>query len=267
MQGWFDIGVNLGDKRLANDTTIPDAIAADVQLLAATGTTVTESQNNLALAEQYPNHVYCTAGVHPHYAKDVSEDYLEQLAALASHSAVVAIGECGLDFNRNFSPPDVQLDVFEAQLKLAVKLKMPVFLHERDAFDQQVELLSRYRKDLVGGVAHCFTGNREQLLKYVELDLYVGVTGWVCDPKRGEDLRDAVQALPLNNLVLETDAPYLFPKTLKPKSSTNRPQNLPHIAEQLASIMNVSVEDLQSHAMKNSLALFGIEERVDGFCE
>ena len=259
MTGWFDIGVNLGDKRLVGGDTIPNAIAAGVGLLAATGTDVEESRQNLALAEQYPEHVFCTAGVHPHYAKDVASDYLNQLAVLAEHPSVVAIGECGLDFNRNFSPAQQQLAVFEQQLALAVELKLPVFLHERDAFAQQLELLARYRADLVGGVAHCFTGDRQQLEAYVDLGLYIGITGWVCDPKRGEALRDAVQALPLENLVLETDAPYLFPKTLKPRSSTNKPEYLPHIAEQLAGIMDVSVEQIRQSAMTNSLRLFNLD--------
>lgn len=256
MSYWFDIGVNLTNERLPTHEVVERAIESDVMKMAVTGTDLQESASALLLSKQYPGNLVSTAGIHPHYAKDVPADYIEQLRKLASDPKVVAIGECGLDFNRNFSPPEQQLNVFEEQLRLAVELKKPVFLHERDAFDAQLKLLQIYRSELVGGVVHCFTGNIDQMKAYLELDLFIGVTGWLCDQKRGSQLRDAVTELPLSHVLLETDAPYLMPKTLKTKKRQNEPANLPHIAEHLANLMDVELQLLQAHCAANSQTLF-----------
>jgi TatD DNase family protein len=174
----------------------------------------------------------------------------------------VAIGECGLDFNRNFSTPEQQLLAFEQQLKLACELDLPVFLHERDAFDPQIELLTKYHKELKGGVVHCFTGNIEQMSRYLDLGLYIGITGWVCDLKRGQALRDAVKSLPLNRILLETDAPYLRPKGLannrKVDNGNNEPAYLPYIAEEVAGLMATDINTIQVASLNNTQTLFNI---------
>ena len=268
-----DIGVNLTNNRFNDDwqDTVHRASNAGVTKLIITGTDIQESRDALAMAEQLPEHCYATVGIHPHYAKDAvgepetstnsQHTYQESLLELAKHPKAVAIGECGLDFNRNFSPPEVQKQVFTAQLDIAVATQKPVFLHERDAFDTQLPILRAYRDKLVGGVVHCFTGNTEQILAYLDLDFYIGITGWLCDPKRGKNLRDAVQHLPLNRLLLETDAPYLMPKTLASGSKRNEPENLPHILEQLADILpsEHSAADIAKASYQNSVALFGLE--------
>ena len=259
MAGWFDIGVNLTDKRLSDPAILDRAQVAGVTHMAITGTSIEESRQAIELARLHPGVLCCTAGIHPHYAKDAAPDYLDQLRALALQPEVVAIGECGLDFNRNFSPPDTQLQVFESQLALAAELNMPVFLHERDAFDEQLVLLKRYRDRIPGGVAHCFTGNAEQMKAYLALDLHIGITGWLCDQKRGNALRDAVPQLPLDKVLLETDAPYLMPKTLKTGSRNNEPANLPHIGQSLADLMGLDVDTLKSSSYLNSLKLFGLD--------
>src|SRR5690606_18676647 len=182
---------------------------------------------------------------------------------LAHHPNVKAIGECGLDFNRNFSPKNVQLSVFEAQLELTAELKLPVFLHERDAFDQQINLLKKYRSRLVGGVAHCFTGNRAQMEQYLQLDLYIGITGWLCDDKRGSDLQTAIKHLPLERLLLETDAPYLAPKTLKPKVSTNEPCFLPEVARYFAEITQQPLASVIELSYANAQTLFNLNLQFD----
>ncbi|MCV2884585.1 TatD family hydrolase [Aestuariibacter sp. AA17] len=258
MSSWFDIGVNLSDPRLSETSTITNAFTAGVECMVGIGTSVEESRLANQRAVEYPNRVFSTAGIHPHYAKDATPRFIDDLRQLASQPSVIAVGECGLDYNRNFSPKVDQLRVFEAQLALACELKLPVFLHERDAFDDQIMLLKMYQKDLVGGVAHCFTGTREEMLVYLELGLYIGITGWVCDDKRGQALQSAVKCLPLDRIVLETDAPYLFPKTLKPKSRTNVPANLPHIAKYVAALMEVDVPNLQNAAWQNTLSLFNL---------
>ena len=262
---WFDIGVNLGNERFDVEAVLARSNAAGVSSMMLTGTSVAESQKALELCRQYPPTLYSTAGVHPHYASEFNQQAYAALFALCQAPQVVAVGECGLDFNRNFSTPQQQLHAFEQQLQLACELKLPVFLHERDAFDEQVRLLKKYRAKLVGGVAHCFTGNITQMQTYLELDLYIGITGWVCDLTRGLALREAVKSLPLNRLMLETDAPYLRPKGLannrKLDNGNNEPAYLPYIAEQLAAICEIDIQLIKQHSYANSQALFGLRKQ------
>lgn len=259
---WCDVGVNFTDTRLAFQPVFERALAADVELMIVTGTSLEKSHQAEKLASTYPANLFATVGVHPHHASQFTQQTVNQLQDLAKSSHVVAIGECGLDFNRNFSTPNEQLFAFEQQLKLAGELGLPVFLHERDAFDAQIELLTKYRHQLKGGVVHCFTGDVEQMMRYLELDLYIGITGWLCDLKRGQALRDAVNSLPLNRILLETDAPYLRPKGLpnnrKVDNGNNEPAYLPFIAEEVAKLMAVDVKTLQIAAQANTQALFAI---------
>lgn len=263
-----DIGVNLTNNRFNDDwqDTVKRAVAVGVNKLIITGTDMLESEAALAQANALPENCFATVGIHPHDAKSAVDErgipnFQGQMAQLLSNTKAVAVGECGLDFNRNFSPKENQLAVFEAQLVLACEHQLPVFLHERDAFEEQYQLLSKYRKDLVGGVAHCFTGSLEQMQAYLDLDLYIGITGWLCDPKRGKALREAVAHLPLTRLLVETDAPYLTPKTLKSSAKRNEPENLPHIVEELATLLPgaPSTEDVAQASYKNSLSLFNLE--------
>ncbi|WJG09096.1 TatD family hydrolase [Aliiglaciecola sp. LCG003] len=261
MPHWFDIGVNIPDRRLPVEETISSALELDVTGLVSIGTSIAQSVECVALAKQFPHRIVATVGVHPHNAKDTQAGFITQMKHLALQDQVVAIGECGLDFNRNFSPADTQQIVFEQQLQLACELNLPVYLHERDAFETQIALLKRYSDDLSGGVVHCFTGNQQQLEQYLDLGFYIGVTGWVCDPKRGQDLREALHYLPLDRLLLETDSPYLRPKSLKGKSSSNHPANLPHIAEYIANLLQLDLQLLKQASWCNTMAVFGLEAR------
>jgi TatD DNase family protein len=259
---WCDIGVNFTDKRLLFKSVFKRALAADVNHIIITGTSLNKSQLAIELAQQYPSHLSTTVGVHPHDASQFNAQTLNVLKTLAKSNSVVAIGECGLDFNRNFSTPEQQLLAFEQQLKLACELDLPVFLHERDAFDTQIELLTKYHKELKGGVVHCFTGNIEQMSRYLDLGLYIGITGWVCDLKRGQALRNAVKSLPLNRILLETDAPYLRPKGLannrKVDNGNNEPAYLPYIAEEVAGLMATDINTIQVASLNNTQTLFNI---------
>ncbi|MGK0268068.1 MAG: TatD DNase family protein, partial [Paraglaciecola sp.] len=214
------------------------------------------------LAQQYPNHLWTTVGVHPHDASQFTTQTIDDLRNLAKSTRVVAIGECGLDFNRNFSTPEQQCFAFEQQLKLACELGLPVFLHERDAFEVQIELLTQYRQDLHGGVVHCFTGDIEQMKRYLDLGLYIGITGWICDLNRGQALRHAIKSLPLDKILLETDAPYLRPKGLannrKVDNGNNEPAYLPYIAREVAGLMETDIKVLQLASQMNTQALFNI---------
>lgn len=259
MEAWFDVGVNMPDKRLDPETTLQHALEKGVHHMLLIGTSYPHSAEAAKLAEQYPINMLSTAGVHPHNAKDVSSHFIDELRHLAANPKVVAIGECGLDFNRNFSPADQQLSVFEQQLQLACEIQLPVYLHERDAFEQQFALLEKYRKDLPAAIVHCFTGNLEQMQAYASLGCYFGITGWVCDPKRGEDLRTALPHISIDKLLLETDAPYLKPKTLKTKSRNNEPATIPHIAQFVAELLDVDVQYLKHHCWRNTLSVLNLE--------
>lgn len=256
---YCDIGVNLTNKRFSDDLdeVIARSLSANVNALLLTGTSEAESKQALTLALAYPHCCWSTAGIHPHDAAQASPNFQQNLSTLAGHHKVVAIGECGLDFNRNFSPKTAQLNVFEGQLEVAKQLAMPVFLHERDAFDEQFALLQRYAG--LTGVAHCFTGTVQQMHHYLDLGLYIGITGWLCDPKRGTALREAVKTLPLERMLVETDAPYLTPKNLPGKIRRNEPCYLPHIVSEIAQIKQLSPHEVQAATWQNSVALFGLK--------
>ena len=229
-----DIGANLTHASFAPDLddVVHRAREHGVATLVVTGTTVDESRRAVEIADRYG--LYCTAGVHPHHARECDASTLPALKEIAAHPRVVAIGECGLDFNRNYSPHPDQEKWFIAQLELGIDLKKPLFLHSRDAHPRFSELLKKYRPGKA--VAHCFTGEREELRAYLDLGLYVGITGWICDERRGRHLLELVREIPPDRLLLETDAPYLTPRDLQPqpKARRNEPAFLPHIARAVA---------------------------------
>ncbi|WOH36079.1 TatD family hydrolase [Thalassotalea fonticola] len=255
----IDIGVNLTNSRFDKDreNVINQAQLAGVTKLIITGTNVVESQQALDICQHYPN-LFCTAGVHPHDADNVSNGYLQQLAELAKNKQVKAIGECGLDFNRNFSTPENQQRVFTEQLELAKQLSLPVFLHQRDAFNTWQSLLQEQLNELTGGVSHCFTGNLEELKTCLDMGLYIGITGWICDERRGQELFDIAKYIPLDRIMVETDAPYLPPRNIRPKlkSSRNEPKYLPYVVRTLASAMKVGEDELIKHSSNNATKLF-----------
>jgi TatD DNase family protein len=235
-----DIGVNLAHRRLYDDRVEVVARAREVGVvqIVATGTSVPMSRAVADLAAEHDG-VFATAGVHPHHAKDVDETTIATLRELAvSRPGVVAIGECGLDYDRDFSPRDVQREVFAAQLQLAVDVGLPVFLHERAAHEDFHRIVAEHRDALVGGVVHCFTGPGPELDAYLQLDMHIGITGWICDERRGLHLREIVARIPSSRLLLETDAPFLLPRTItpKPKGKTrrNEPAMLPWVLRTVA---------------------------------
>ena len=203
---------------------------------------------------------YSTAGIHPHDAKSATNELEAQLTVLANNKHVIAIGECGLDYNRDFSPRDVQRSVFRRQLALAEKLDLPVYLHERDASDDMLSILKEFN---IRGVLHCFTGNSAALKQYLDLGLYIGITGWVCDERRGKDLQQLVPSIPLDRLLIETDAPFLIPRTVKPKpkSRKNEPALLPYICQTVAQLYQIDEEVVARKTTENFHRVFGLEDR------
>ena len=258
----IDIGINLTNKRFDKDRqlVIDNAKYAGLEGLIITGTNLQESKQALTLAQADPDFLYCTAGIHPHDAKSFDENSLTQLRELALQSNVKAIGECGLDFNRNFSTPKEQEMAFVQQLELAVELQLPVFMHERDASERFTALLTPYLAQLPNAVVHCFTGSKSELLRYIDLGLHIGITGWICDERRGTELLDIVKYIPDNRLMIETDAPYLLPRSMrpKPKSSRNEPKYLPYIAQTIAEARQQSFKTLVNQITKNTQLFFNV---------
>lgn len=253
---WFDAGVNLLDGRFDPHEVITRARENNVTGLCLITTQPSEWDAAATLYEQYPDTLCYTVGVHPHNARLVSDNDLKRLEQLATAPGVVAVGECGLDFNRDFSPRDTQVAVFNAQLDIAQRLHKPVYLHERDAFEQQIACLEQVND--LQGIAHCFTGTPEQMQAYLARGLYIGITGWLCDPKRGESLRQALLDLPLDKLILETDAPYLFPKNKRPRKGNNEPAFINAIGEEVGALLNRPIEDIAAVSVTNTFRLFGL---------
>lgn len=244
----IDIGVNLCDASFAVDLpeVMTRAAKAGVTRMVITGTTAERSAEAADLARRHPGVLWSTAGVHPHHAKDCDESTIDTLRALASRPEVVAIGECGLDYNRNFSPAEQQRQWFEAQVELACELQMPLFLHERDATEDELVILRRHRDRFPRAVIHCFTGDADALRAYRDLDLHIGITGWICDERRGGHLHGLIKEIPLDRLMLETDAPYLLPRTIRPrpKSRRNEPCNLPYVLGTVAECLGASESEV-----------------------
>jgi TatD DNase family protein len=256
----IDIGVNLTNKSLLGDLdgVLQRAAEAGVTQMVVTGTSPAESEAAIDLCRRYPERLVSTCGVHPHHASDWNEDSYDALKRMAQQDCVRAIGETGLDFNRNFSPRDDQEFAFSQQMALAVELKLPLFCHQRDAHARFIEMLRENREALSQVVVHCFTDSREALIEYLDLDCHIGVTGWICDERRGLELRELVKLIPADRLMLETDAPYLLPRNLDPRpaSRINEPAYLPHILHEVALCQGLPPQQLAHSSLHTSRAFF-----------
>jgi TatD DNase family protein len=251
-----DVGANLTHSAFQPDLpqVVERARGAGVAKIVVTGTAVDESMAAIRVAEQFD--LYATAGVHPHHARDCGAQTIPALRELAQHPRVVALGECGLDFNRNYSPHLDQVRWFVAQLELGLSLGKPLFLHSRDAHPRFYEILKHH--GVKNAVAHCFTGEKDELHAYLELDLHIGITGWICDERRGRHLVDLVRDIPRHRLLLETDSPYLTPRDMKPqpRARRNEPAFLPHIARTVARALGRPAEEVAAETTRNALHFF-----------
>ncbi|MBY5993210.1 TatD family hydrolase [Ferrimonas balearica] len=254
-----DIAVNLLSSQFDTDRAemLARARQAGVPRVIALASDLAETQALQDHHGAYPGPLL-TAGVHPHHARDWDDHSLGRLTELAAHPAVVAIGECGLDYCRDFSPRTDQRRAFEAQLSLAAEQHRPLVLHCREAYADFLPLVAHYRDRLPGAVLHCFTGTGEELDAALALELHIGITGWICDERRGTELRQLVTRIPDHRLLLETDAPYLLPRDLapKPKSRRNEPAHLPHIARTVAALRGQTPEQVSQVTEANVVQLF-----------
>jgi TatD DNase family protein len=258
----IDIGANLTHNSFDEDRAEMMLRASDagVSRMIVTGSSNQGSLDALKLAESEPGRLYATAGVHPHHATDYDETSETLIRELAKKDAVVAIGECGLDYFRDFSPRPAQLAAFRSQLEIAAEVALPVFLHQRDAHDDFVEVLEPMLPKLPRAVAHCFTGENESLREFLAMGLWIGITGWICDERRGDHLHDIVSVIPDDKLLIETDAPYLLPRTIqpKPKSRRNEPAYLTEVLRVVAEARGQSEEHVARITTENAINFFGI---------
>ncbi len=258
----IDIGANLSHESFSHDLdrVLDDARAAGIEQILVTGTSVLASTEAASLAEHFPGFLYSTAGIHPHDAVHEDIAAIASLENLATKPCVKAVGETGLDYFRDFSPRERQREAFTDQLALAVKLGMPVFLHQRDGHADFMALLRKYRNALPSGVVHCFTGTEAELRDYLDLDMHIGITGWICDERRGHHLHEIVKLIPANRLMLETDSPYLMPRTIRPKPKTrrNEPANLVHVLERVAECLGKSDKSIAEQTTQTARDFFGI---------
>ncbi len=254
---YYDIGLNLFCRQFPN----PEKIIGDAEkegvCCILTGTDMKENQR---INDFTKNHnVFGTAGIHPHNADSAKKEDFEQIEKIAcENDKIVAIGECGLDYDRMFSTKENQIRCLEKHIVLAEKLNMPLFLHERSG---AADFIKRFKNhpDICGkSVVHCFTGDKNTLKKYLDMGFNIGITGWICDDRRGKELRDAVRLIPLDRVMIETDAPYLVPKNVAGLDRTNLPQNVCYVAKDLAKYMGVDEETLIENARNNTRRIFGI---------
>lgn len=248
-----DIGANLAHKSFREDLprVLADAKRQGVARIVVTGTSVMGSRRAWELARGEPSFLSATAGVHPHDSARFGRDSELAIRELLREPEVVAVGECGLDYDRDFSPRDAQRRAFEAQLRIAEDTGKPVFLHEREAHEDFVAILGRAK---VRGVVHCFTGNAAALDAYLTLGMYIGITGWIADDRRGAHLRPLLARIPRDRLMIETDAPFLTPK---PRRGRNEPAFLRDVLSVVARALGRSEAEVAAETTETATDFFG----------
>lgn len=258
----IDIGCNLTHDAFDDDRdeVLARARDAGVVQMVVTGASAEGSLMALDLARQHLGVLFATAGVHPHRASDFNDDTESLIRELSERDEVVAIGETGLDYFRDFSPRPDQCGAFERHLEVARETKLPLFLHMRDAHEDFVAILKSARDQLAEVCVHCFTGEQPQLHDYLDLDCHIGITGWICDERRGTHIKGFLRDVPANRLMVETDSPYLKPRDLRPRVKTHRnePRWLPWIVNAVAESVGKSAEQVAGETTATARAFFGI---------
>ena len=256
----IDIGANLTHESFNKDRAevIQSAVDTGVTTMIVTGSNMACSRQAFELTLEFPEHIYSTVGIHPHHASDYTGETEDLILELVQHDKVVAIGETGLDYFRDISPREAQIFSFEQHIKLAIQTKMPLFLHQRDSHKDFYPIIKEYRDQLSNVVVHCFTDNKKALFDYIDLDCHIGITGWICDERRGVHLRELVTNIPANRLMIETDSPYLIPRDLKLKTRRNEPKHLAHIAQVIAELRNEELSAFCQLTTETSAKFFDI---------
>ena len=255
----FDIGANLTHESFEKDLkeVLERAIKNDINNICITGCNLLDSKKALEIAQLFPDNLITTCGIHPHYADSFNKNSMLEIFDICKNNIVKAIGETGLDFNRNYSDKNKQIESFLNHIKIANKLNLPMFLHQRDAHQDFMECINK-EKPKVKCVVHCFTGQKNELEDYLIKDFFIGLTGWICDPKRGAHLEELIPIIPLDKLLIETDSPYLLPKNLKVKGRRNEPSFLNEILKKVVDVRKETESEIKEALLKNSLYFFNL---------
>ena len=251
----FDIGANLTSSHFSDDldSVLDESFEAGVKKICITSSNLQDVRNAKKITERNKN-LYYSVGFHPHNAKDFKIEFLKDISIYLDDPRAICLGEMGLDFNRNFSSREEQILCFESQLSLANSINKPLFLHQRDAHEEFLSILDNYKFNQKL-IVHCFTGNLSELEDYLKRDFYIGITGWVCDLKRGLDLRECINHIPQDKLLIETDSPYLSPRK---KIRRNEPKFLIDVAEEVARLRQQTKESIVKSSYENSLNFFNL---------
>lgn len=259
----IDIGINFFKDHFKHDRDgiIKDAIAKGVKQIILTGTNIENSLDADKFASKYPGVIFSTAGIHPHRAISFNDKSIDILKTLLAKEHVVSVGECGLDFNRDLSPRHIQEKVYDTQLQLAIEVQKPLFLHERDAFKRFVDITKQYLGKLPNGVIHCFTGTTEEAKAYLDMGFYIGITGSISD-KRFPQLMEVAKYIPMDRLMIETDAPYMMPRNM-PRSEIkidrrNEPAYLPWVAKSIAEAKGMTLNQIDEGTTETTKSFFNI---------
>ncbi len=261
MNTFIDIGINLTNKQFHNEheEIINRALDNGVKQMILTGTSVRGSKQSAEITEDYPEILFSTAGIHPHDAKSFNNESINELRKLLKHDHVISVGECGLDFDRDFSPRPIQEKCYRAQLELATEVDKPLFLHERSAFKRFNEITDEYTSKLPKAVIHCFTGSLSEAKIYLEKGFYLGFTGAISDERRFKHLEEVIQYVPLDRMMIETDAPFMLPKNMpRMQNRRNEPSFLPYVAQTIAGLKKISISEVAEETTEVTRNFFRI---------
>jgi len=260
MAGFIDIACNFTHESFKDnlDEVILNAELQGVEKFVLLCASLKDLDLIQIIRNKSPNKFFTSAGIHPHHANEVLEINHTNLLHKLSKIKPNAIGETGLDYFRNISPPSVQRKSFEMHIEIAKELGLPLYLHQRDSHKDFIRIIKENKDNFPKFIVHCFTGTQKELDDYLELGAYIGLTGWICDAKRNVDLRKSIRNIPLSKMMIETDCPYLIPKNLpnKPKKNINEPKYLPHIANEIAALIEVELDELKSATGNNAIQFF-----------
>lgn len=256
----FDSHCHLDDKTYARDLdeVIERAQRAGVIRMMTIGVNKKTSARAVELAESHPE-IYASVGVHPHDVENCRESVIEDLLKLAENPKVRAWGEIGLDFNRMYSPREDQEKWFRRQLEIAGSLDLPMIFHERDSNGRFLEMLKKHTVNRIKGVIHCFSGDLDELEHYLDLGLYIGITGILTIKGRGARLRGLAANIPPDRLLVETDAPYLIPTPQKNHCRRNEPAFVKSVLLKLAEVRKEEPDQLADTIWQNTCRLYGLE--------
>ena len=260
MAGFIDIACNFTHESFKNnlDTVISNAENVGVEKFVLLSASLKDLDPIQMIKSKSPEKYFICSGIHPHHADEIKDINQNKLLEKLRSTRPNAIGETGLDYFRNISPPNIQRDAFKIQIDIAKELELPLYLHQRDAHDDFIKIIKKNINNFPKFVVHCFTGSQSQLDQYLELGAYIGLTGWICDARRNIELRESIKNIPIERMMIETDCPYLIPKNIidKPKNNINEPKYLPHIAQEICDLIGIKIEELKAATSKNAYDFF-----------